>query len=376
MATWLWETADWPPTKFDASALLSAVSNARRAQGEVMGMARALGLEEARNVQARIWAGESLATAAIEGENLNLDSLRSSIARRLGLDGGAPSRDRPVEGLLDMMQDAVDGWDKPIVADRLLGWQNALFPAGFSSIHRVAAGKYRTHAAPMQIVSGRLGREKVHYEAPPSKQVPKEMNRLITWLNRGSENLDGLLRAGIAHLWFESIHPFEDGNGRVGRALVDWSLASDMRSGHRLYSVAAELSLSREDYYAELNAASRAGADPNRWLRYFLGVFEKACARSTLVMQAALTKARFWSDHPDELKPWQRKVVNLLLDAGPRGFEGDLSARKYISLTKLPRPTASRELADLVAKGILASYGERKGTKYHLNLPGWEPGEP
>lgn len=377
MITWLWQTGragNWPPLHFDADALLPALAAARRAQGEIIGLSKAIGMEETRNAQALIWASESLATAAIEGEKLNLESVRSSIALRLGLTGGAPSRARPVEGLLDMMEDATTNWRQPITAERLCGWQNALFPAGYSSIHKIAVGRYRDDAAPMQIVSGRMGREVVHFEAPPAKKVPKEMARLITWFNGRGTKLDGLVRAGLAHLWFESIHPFEDGNGRVGRALVDLALAQDLQSDLRLYSMATELSAQRETYYKELQAASRAGADINRWLAWFCAMFENACVRSANVMQSALIKARFWADHAGtELSDAQRKVLNKLLDAGPRGFEGGMSTRKYESIAGVSRATAQRDLAALLAAGLVASSGRGKATKYHVNLPGWEP---
>jgi Fic family protein len=337
-----------------------------------MGLSKAIGMAEARNAQAAIWASESLATAAIEGEKLNLDSVYSSIAQRLGLDGGAPSRERPVEGLLDMMQDATTSWQKPITAERLCGWQNALFPAGFSSIHKVTAGKFREHEGPMQIVGGRIGKEVIYFEAPPSARVPAEMAELISWFNGPSTKMDGLVRAALVHLWFESIHPFEDGNGRVGRALVDLALAQDLESDLRLYSMATELSAQRKSYYEELNAASREGADINRWLDWFCSVFEKACARSADVMQSALAKARFWTEKAStDLNHAQRKVVNRLLDDGPGGFQGGMTTSKYASLTGVSRVTAFRDLAALTEAGILAITGQGKGTKYHINLPGW-----
>ncbi len=210
-------------------------------------------------------------------------------------------------------------------------------------------------------------------EAPPSAKVPAEMAELISWFNGPSTKLDGLVRAALAHLWFESIHPFEDGNGRVGRALVDLALAQDMKSDLRLYSMATEFSAQRKSYYDELNAAQKGG-DINQWLDYFCSAFEKACERSADVMQSALAKARFWAGRAGgDLTDSQRKVVNRLLDAGPRGFEGGMSTRKYESITGLSRATAQRGLATLVEAKILASTGQGKATKYHIDLPGWEP---
>lgn len=374
---WHWQHANWPAFAHDSAALLPALAAARRAEGEVTGLARALGLDEARNAEALIWVADSLATAAIEGEQLNLDGVRSSIARRLGLAGGKLSRVRATEGLLDMMQDATTGWQQPLSAERLCGWQNALFPAGFSSIHSVRAGAFRIHAEPMQIVSGPITKRVVHFEAPPSRQVPREMTRFIKWFNGPSRSLDGILRAGIAHLWFESIHPFEDGNGRVGRALADLALAQDMLSTSRLISLSSELAARRDAYYTELHAASRADADHTRWLNWFCGTFTAACERSSTLMHAALDKARYWARHAGAgLDDNQRKVVNRLLDAGPRGFEGDLTTAKYVSLTGVSRATAFRDLAALVAAGALGTAGAGKATRYFINMPGWKPPAP
>ena len=331
-------------------------------------------MAEVRDAEALIWVSESLATAAIEGERLNLDGVRSSIAKRLGLPGGKRTRTRSTEGLLDMMQDATGGWSTPLTAERLCGWQNALFPAGFSSIHPVRAGAFRVHAESMQIVSGPVTRRVVHYEAPPSRQVPREINRFLKWFNGPSSSMDGILRAGIAHLWFESIHPFEDGNGRVGRALADLALAQEMQSATRLVSLATELAAQRDTYYAELHAASRADADTTRWLLWFCGAFSAACTRSSALMHAALDKARYWARHASAgFDANQRKVVNRLLDAGPRGFEGDLTTAKYVGLTGVSRATAFRDLAALVAAGALGTAGAGKATRYFIDLPGWTP---
>lgn len=372
--TWNWQSDDWGAFRHDAAALMPALATARRAQGEVLGLAKALGMEEARNAEALIWVSESLATAAIEGEQLDLKGVRSSIAKRLGLPGGKTTRMRAVEGLLDMMQDATTGWNQPLSAERLCGWQNALFPSGFSSINPVMAGAFRTHAEPMQIVSGPVTRRVVHFEAPPSHRVPREVARFLKWFNGPSGNMDGLLRAGVAHLWFESIHPFEDGNGRVGRALADLALAQELRSDSRLVSLATELSAERDAYYAELHTASRANADNTRWLMWFCGRFEAACERSSALMHAALDKARYWARHAGAgFDHNQRKVINRLLDAGPRGFEGDLTTAKYMHLTGVSRATAFRDLAALVAAGALESAGASKATRYFIKLPGWEP---
>jgi len=226
----------------------------------------------------------------------------------------------------------------------------------------------------MQIVSGPITRRIVHFEAPPSRRVPREVERFLKWFNGPGHKMDGLLRAGIAHLWFESIHPFEDGNGRVGRAIADLALAQELQSDSRLVSLSTQLSAERDAYYTELHAASRADADVTRWLLWFCGQFEAACRRSSNLMQLSVEKARYWARHAGEgFDLNQRKVINRLLDAGPRGFEGDLTTAKYVNLTGVSRATAFRDLNALVTSGALGAAGIGRGTRYFINLPGWEP---
>jgi hypothetical protein len=374
MTDWIWQSAAWPDFRHDPHTLAPAVSAARRAQGEILGLLQALGEGQSRDVEARIWEAESLATAAIEGEHLDLASLRSSIARRLGIATPLQAPARMVDGLLDMQEDAATRWDRPLTLERLCGWHAALFPTGYSGLHPVAAGKLRSAPEAMQIVSGPMHNPKVHYVAPPADRVPAEVGRFLAWFNDESRTQDGLFRAGIAHLWFEIIHPFEDGNGRIGRAIVDLALAQDLRGHPRIYSLAAEMAGTRSRYYEELQRASRADADINRWLVWFCEVFTQASLRSKSVALSALAKARFWADHGGTpVTEAQAKVVNRLLDAGPRGFEGDLTTRKYVALTGLSRATAYRDLAALVGAGMLASRGQGKATRYFVNLPGWEP---
>jgi Fic family protein len=374
MPTWTWQSRRWPDFSFDVAALAPALAAARRAQGEVIGLARALGMDEARNAEAAIWASESVATAAIEGEKLDLASVRSSIARRMGLTDNPPSGQRAVEGLLDMMQDAASHWQQPLTLKRLCAWQAALFPTGYSGLQRIATGRLRRGTEPMQIVSGPIDKPKVHYVAPPAARLPAEVRTFLTWFNGESRTMDGLARAGIAHLWFEVIHPFEDGNGRVGRAIVDLALAQHLEGHPRIVGLATELSANRAGYYAQLREASLEGADITAWLTWFCDSLCKACGRSAAVMDASLFKARFWAANSGKpLSAAQRKVVNRLLEAGPRGFEGDLTTRKYCALTGLSRATAYRDLVALERQGVLAAFGQGKATRYHLALEGWGP---
>ena len=375
MSKWLWQSDSWPDFRYDGHALTPALAAARRAQGEIVGLSQALGIAEARTARAQIWVAESLATAAIEGERLDAASVRSSVARRLGLADSAHASTPAIDGLLDMMEDAASRWDKPLTKRRLCAWQAALFPTGFSGLYKVQAGKLRSKAEPMQIVSGPIHRPRVHFEAPPAKRMPAELARFLAWFNGDSAKLDGLLRAGIAHLWFEIIHPFEDGNGRVGRAIIDLALAQDLKADPRVFSLAAELAAQRAPYYEQLRLASRDGADINCWLEWFCRTFARACGRSVLVVRTALAKAQYWVAHAGKsVSKAQAKALNSLLDAGPRGFEGGLTTRKYVSIAGVSRATAYRDLAALVEAGMLASCGQGKRTRYSINLEGWEPG--
>jgi Fic family protein len=298
--------------------------------------------------------------------------VRSSVARRLGVgmqDG--PDASRKVEGLLDIMDDAVRRCHDPLTHERLYAWHAALFPTGYSGMTKIRVGGYREHGEPMQIVSGRAGREKVHYEAPPSARVPGEMDRLLYWFNPATE-ADTMVHAAIAHLWFETIHPFEDGNGRLGRVLVDLLLARDSGETSRLFRTSQRLFDRRRDYDANLGRAQHGGLDVTDWVCWFIEQVQAACDAASTVVDRTLVKARFWLDHGSKaLSERQRKVMKLLLDAGPGGFEGGMSTRKYEHITGTSRATASRELVDLEAMGLLEQVGAGRSTRYHVLLPGW-----
>jgi len=371
--SFVWTHPDWPRWRSDAALLAAPLAAARKAQGRVIGKAQAIGLDLIREALHAIWVDEALATAAIEGEKLDLAAVRSSVARRLGLPLAGPSPAlRHVDGLLDIMEDAVARYDEPLSKERLCAWHAALFPTGRSGLREITVGEWRGGETPMRIVSGPLGREKVHYEAPPSKAVPEEMRRFLDWFGRSrSDGTDGLVRAALAHLWFETIHPFEDGNGRVGRALVDLALAQDSGVATRLFRMSSRLSGEREAYYRELKAAQRSALEATPWVSWFVAQFTAACGESEAAIEAALVKARFWAAGP-QVNERQRKVLNALLDAGPGGFEGGMSTRKYSHMTGASRATASRELVDLAQKGLLRVTGRLKGTRYFVTVPGWE----
>ena len=256
---WIWQQDHWPDFHWDVAALAVPLSAARRAQGEVAGMARLLDQDADLNAQVEVLTREGVATSAIEGESVDAGAVRSSLARRLGLPtAGLPPAPRHVEGLVDVMLDATREPARPLTLEQLCAWQAALFPTGRSGLHEIRVGELRGDA-PMQVVSGTIGRERVHYEAPPRERLDAEMRRFLAWFNQPPAELDGLLRAGVAHAWFELVHPFEDGNGRVGRALLDRALAQDERRERRLYSLSARIEAQRDAYYDALGELSRGG---------------------------------------------------------------------------------------------------------------------
>lgn len=371
---YIWQQAGWPSLQYDLVRVAGSLTKARRAQGIVEGKLAVLGFEQKLELAAEAWSQEALATAAIEGERLDLAAVRSSVARRLGVgQQNGPNAPRNVEGLLDIMDDAVTRRNDALSHERLYAWQAALFPTGYSGMVKIAVGSYREHADPMQIVSGRVGGEQVHYEAPPSERVGEEMERLLEWFNNGVES-DSLVCAALAHLWFETIHPFEDGNGRVGRVIVDLVLARDSGETSRLFRTSQRLLDHRDDYYNQLERAQHGGLDVTDWVCWFVDQMQAACDEASSVMDDTLVKARFWIEHSDKvLNERQRKVMNILLHAGAGGFEGGMSTKKYESIAGTSRATASRELLELEAMDLLEQVGAGRSTRYYVKLPGWVP---
>jgi Fic family protein len=364
---WIWQNLEWPRFTWDARALSAPLAAARRAQGQAAGMAKLLDASADLQAQLDVLTKEGVATSAIEGEKLDPGALRSSIARRLGLPtAGLPPATRHAEGLVDVLLDATRDFDAPLRLERLNAWQASLFPTGRSGLHEIRTGELRGDA-PMQIVSGPIGRQRVHYEAPPRNRLTREMKTFLAWFNDPPEELDGLLRAGLAHAWFEAIHPYEDGNGRVGRALLDRALAQDENRSTRLYSMSARLEAKRDDYYEALGRFSTGSLDVTSWLRWFVEQTEAAANASESTFRRVVTKAHYWMRHADvSLNERQRKALNVLLDAGPGGFLGGMTNKKYASLTRTSPATAQRDLADLVAKGCLAATGAGRSVRYEL----------
>ena len=367
---YLWQSPQWPTFQVDLAALQSALSAARYAQGRAMGLASHLQLMDLGTLQLQGWAEEAMATAQIEGEVLQLGSVRASAARRLGLaDARALERDARTEATLDVLQAAMAQSRGPLGHETLHGWQAALFPTGRSGMQPIRTGAYRDHAEPMQIVTPRLGKpDIVHYQAPDSADVHDQMEQLIACFNHSQDQMDGLVRAALAHLWFEAIHPYEDGNGRVGRALVEMALAQDLKTDQRLWSLSQQMWLDRAGYYAQLEQATgRADLNVTPWVLWFVGCVHKAADATWQHMQAATQKTRFWAElrakHP-QITPTQAKAINKLYDAGPDSFASGMRTEKYVNLCGVSRATAYRELTALCDMGVLVQTGVGRGTGY------------
>lgn len=374
LTPWIWQQRSWPRFHWDAAALSRPLAAARRAQGELAGAARLFDPDLGLAAQLEVLTIEGVATSAIEGETFDPKALRSSISRRLGLPtAGLPVSNRSQDGLADVLLDASMRYDEPLTLDRVCAWQAALFPSGRSGLQPIATGRLRG-TVPMRIVSGAIGRERVHYLAPPRKRLDGELRAFLDWFNHPPDGLDGLLRAGLAHAWFEVLHPFEDGNGRVGRALLDRALAQDERRPVRLYSLSARFMARRDDYYAALERLSRGDLDVTPWLAWFLEQLEAAARASEATVGYVIGKARFWVRHAGtELNERQRKALNRMLDTGPAGFAGGMTNRKYAHLTGASPATAQRDLADLVARRCLAPVGSGRSTRYELVIESGPP---
>ncbi len=366
---YIWQSGSWPIFTWNSDSLLFPLAKSRLSQGNLLGRVKQLGFELGEEAQADILTEEAIKTAAIEGEKLNPQMVRSSVARHLGLpEAGLGPSTRFIDGLVEVILDATQKYNKTLSVSRLKGWQAAIFPSGYSGLHKVRVGKWRGKE-PMRIVSGPLGREKIHYEAPPGEKVESEMKKFLQWWKSSFNNVDGILRAGIAHFYFVIIHPFEDGNGRIARALTDMALAQDEKLNIRYYSLSSQIIEERDKYYDILERCSKMDStDITKWLNWFLECFQRAIQRSDKIIGNVLTKAEFWQEHAQaELNKRQRKVLNRMLDAGPGNFVGGLTTRKYVGITKTSRATAFREISDMLGKNILRQL-PGKGRSVHYDL--------
>ena len=354
---YIWQFPTWPEFRWDSTVLLKLLGDCRFQQGSLLAQMRELGFEVQQQARAEVLIEEALKTSEIEGVRLDMRAVRSSVARRLGLPpAGMPEvTNLLADGVVEILLDATQNHGRKLIAGRLFGWHAALFPTGYSGIHKIRVAAWRDdRQGPMQVVSGPIGRQKVHYQAPPADRLKDEMKRFFRWWHKSRNEMDGILRAGVAHLWFAAVHPFDDGNGRIARTLTDMALAQDENLATRCYSLSSQIMAERDAYYKILERTNKQDGDITEWLRWFLTSMSGAVLNSNRLLSSVMQKARFWKRHAQtDLNNRQRKALNRLLDAGPDGFEGGLSNRKYAGMTHVSRATAQRELADLVKKGIL-----------------------
>jgi len=345
------ELSDWPKFRWEEGRLAAPLSAARHLQGRLVGKMEALGFRLREEAVLRTLTEDVLKSSEIEGEKLDADQVRSSVARRLGIDiGGLQPADRHVEGVVEMMLDATQHYDDRLTAERLFGWHASLFPTGRSGMHRITVGAWRDdRTAPMQVVSGPVGRERVHFEAPAAGRLEVEMQRFLEWFN-GDAAMEPVLKAALAHLWFVTIHPFDDGNGRIARAIADLSLARSEGSSQRFYSMSAQILEERGEYYGILERTQRGTMDVTAWMEWFLGCLTLAIEGAQAALSGVIDKARYWEKLRDvPLNERQRLVINKLLE----GFEGKLTTSKWAALTKTSTDTALRDIQQLVERGVL-----------------------
>ena len=361
---YIWQFPEWPNFKWDINIILKLLTEVRMLEGRIAGMMGGLGFEIQSKTSLDVMTEDVIRSNEIEGILLNADKVRSSVARHLGLPTeGLPEPDHYTEGVVQVMIDAVRNSAVPLSEERLFNWHAALFPTGRSGMIPITVAGWRVGEEPMQVVSGAYGKEKVHYEAPPSSAVPEEMKRFIDWFNT-EERTDPVLKAAIAHLWFVAIHPFDDGNGRLTRTLTDMLLTRADGMPHRFYSMSAEILLNRNEYYTVLENTTTKDVDITLWLEWFLRTLRDAMKRSEEAVKPVVAKALFWQEHREvAMNERQVKVVNKLWD----GFEGKLTTAKWAKICKTSQPTALRDINDLVEKGILVRSDEgSKNTSYLL----------
>ena len=365
MTTYIWQHPDWPDWIIDATRLAAPLGAVRHSQGRLLGRMEALGFKLRDEAWLQTLTQDVVKTSEIEGERLDIDQVRSSIARRLGMDIGALSPvDRHVDGIVEMMLDATQNYAVPLTTERLLSWHGALFPTGRSGLVKIRVADWRDDSAgPMQVVSGPVGREKVHYTAPPAECLAREIPGFLEWFER-SDDLDPVLKAGLAHLWLVTLHPFDDGNGRIARAVGDLALARSEQIHQRFYSLSAQIQKERADYYTILEQTQKGDMDVTEWMLWFLSCLQRAIARAENTLSAVLMKARFWEHFADTpMNERQIKVLNRMLD----GFEGRLTTSKWAKLAKCSQDTAYRDILFLIDAGALVkAEGGGRSTSYEL----------
>lgn len=350
---YIWQYPEWPSFTWNDSRLIALLSEVRNLEGMIQGMMDGLGFNVQSMTALNVMTEDVLRSNEIEGVILNSDKVRSSIARHLGIDtAGLPQPDHYTEGVVQIMMDAVTNCNKPLTPERLFNWHAALFPTGRSGMYPITVGAYRTGGEPMQIVSGAMGKEKVHFEAPPSDVVPDMMTDFLTWINSDNTVIDPVLKAAVAHLWFVAIHPFDDGNGRLTRTITDMQLAKADGFPLRFYSMSAEILREKKAYYEILEHTTSNSTDITEWLEWFLNTMKSSILRAKETVKRVVCKSSFWQRHREiPMNERQVRVVNMLWD----GFTGKLTSSKWAKITKTSQATALRDITDLIEKGILTA---------------------
>lgn len=365
---YLHQNSDWPEMTWDTRYLSRYCSDIRHKQGRLLGRMESLGFDFKNQALLTSLTDEVVKTSSIEGENLNTDQVRSSIAKKLGIKiaGLQEKSTKEIDGVVEMMLDATRNFNQPLNSERLFSWHRCLFPKGKLVPFGISIGKWRTdEEGPMQVVSGALGKETVHYEAPAAEKVPAEMEMFFRWFNN-LKNEESLIRAAVAHFWFVTIHPFDDGNGRIGRAIAEMELARSDQSEDRFYSMSSQIFSERKDYYNKLETAQKSGLDITAWVEWFLGCLNRSIDSSEKNLERVLEKAKFWEFvNQFSMNERQKKVINKLLD----NFEGKMTSSKYSKIAKCSKETAIRDIQDMVKKNILKkNESGGRSTSYSIEL--------
>ena len=368
---YLYQSKDWPNFRWEDEILLSYVSEVRDLQGRLIGRMEGMGFELREEAVLQTLTQDIVKSSEIEGELLNSEEVRSSVARRLGMEiSGLPDASRDVDGVVEMMLDATQRFKEPLTKDRMFGWHAALFPTGRSGMYKITVGDWRKdEQGPMQVVSGAMGKEKVHYTAPESMKLEEEMQRFIDWFN-SDENMEPVIKSAIAHLWFVSIHPFDDGNGRIARAIGDSQLARADRTSQRFYSMSAQIMESKKGYYDVLESTQKGSLDISQWLVWYFERLTEALKATDKTLSKIVIKAKFWELHKNtRFNERQIEMLNNLQG----NFVGKLHSSKWAKMMKVHRDTARRDIQDLIDKGVLSESGEGgRNTNYILRIPSLE----
>lgn len=364
---YIYDHPQWPCFQWDHSVLITALSAFRHQQGLFLGHIRSLGFSVQTEASFHYLTEEITQSADIEGEVLSAPQVRSSLARRLGLDiAGLPEPSRDVDGYVEIMLDATEHFDKPLTQERLLSWHAALFPTGYSGLTRIHVANWRTDEdGPMQVISGPIGKETVHFEAPEAHRIPKEIEKFLEWFNTVQQDLDPVLKAGIAHLWFVTLHPFDDGNGRIARVIGEMALARSEKCSKRFYSLSKQVRQDRQTYYTILEDTQKSDElDITNWLEWFLRCLNRSLIQAEIALNVVLNRTKFLNKYPsDAFNNRQNKIISRLLEGN---FEGKLTSTKWAKLAKCSQDTASCDIKELIEQGILEKQGEGRSTHYVL----------